>query len=192
MTQFLLNTAQQHNILLHPISLRRSVTSWHILHRVKGGFTQLFCCGHLSVNKRDSTCHLFTLQHKRFGCQCDSWREKRRIQDSSGFEPALRMAPVPGREWRSGRTQSVLAFGSWYVGHLSLLIQTTCYNVSPFSYHVSFQLIMSPTVPVGGPVTIRSDIHLGENYAMIALSFFTCWWHSVIHTWFWGTRCTLC
>lgn len=82
------------------------------------------------------------------------------------------MAPVPGREWRSGRTQSVRAFGSWYVGHLSLLIQTTCYNVSPFSYHVSFQLIMSPTVPVGGPVTIRSDIHLGENYAVIAVAFY--------------------
>lgn len=78
------------------------------------------------------------------------------------------MAPVPGGEWRSGRIQSVVALRSWYVRHLKL-IQTTRYNVSPSSYNVSFQFIMSPTVPVGGPLTVRYEYDIGENYAVIGL-----------------------
>ncbi|XP_053191983.1 Fc receptor-like protein 3 [Scomber japonicus] len=34
------------------------------------------------------------------------------------------------------------------------------------------QFLPLEVVPVGGPVTIRSDIHLGENYAVIAVAFY--------------------
>lgn len=82
------------------------------------------------------------------------------------------MAPVPGREWRSGRIQWAFAFWSWYVGCFKLLIQTTCYNASTFSYHASFQLLMSPTVTVRGPVTIHSDIYQSESYAITGLALY--------------------
>lgn len=39
-------------------------------------------------------------------------------------------------------------------------------------YDVSIQSIMSPTVPVGGPVTLSYEYDLGENYAVVLLKFY--------------------
>lgn len=41
-----------------------------------------------------------------------------------------------------------------------------------FIHSVSFQSIMSPTVPVGGPVTMRYTYDSGENYAVISITIY--------------------
>lgn len=41
-----------------------------------------------------------------------------------------------------------------------------------FVHDVSFRSILSPTVPVGGPVTVHYDYDVGENYAAIGLRFY--------------------
>lgn len=40
------------------------------------------------------------------------------------------------------------------------------------AYDVSIQPIMSPTVPVGGPVNLTYEYDLGENYAVVHLKFY--------------------
>lgn len=75
---FTYNMVSLDTIILSYIScfLRNGVKPWHLLHSVKGGHQQLFCHCNLSINKRDTTCHLFTLQWENIGCQSNSLWEK--------------------------------------------------------------------------------------------------------------------